>query len=251
MTSNVEKIEYYLGKDKFKDKYFKPEFPHAYKDITSKEMPFEEYQSTVLNLNSWFPDIEFKLNNLGYRSHFDYDLEELREKKIVLCFGCTDTFGMNHHYENTWPYLLSQGLKDYTVLNLGIIGASADTISRILIKITGVLNVDHVCILWPHNNRREFVSKEFTGIITTHDPVDIPFEDYWDFIDWKSDNYNFFKNFHLCKNLCENNQTNFHDLLINRFDKKVPFDYSGPYYALGENSHRAVANYFFKKINVN
>jgi hypothetical protein len=249
MNKDIKKIEYYLGKDHFKDKYFKKEFPPAYKDIHSRELSVEEYISKTLYLNHWYPNIEFKLNNLGYRSHFDYQLTDLIGKKIIACFGCTDTFGMNHQYEHTWPYLLSLEADNFTVLNLGIIGASADTISRILIKLTGVLEIEHACILWPHNNRREFVSKEYTGIITTHNQVDTPYEDYWDFIDWKSDNYNFFKNYHLCKNLCENKKIHFNELLINRFDKKVPFDYSGNYYALGPNSHCAIANYFFKKIN--
>lgn len=246
--NDIEKIEYYLGKDQYKDKFFRSEIPEAYADIKSNELKLEEYKSKILNLNQWYPDIEFKLNNLGYRSNFDYSVDELKDKKIVACFGCTDTFGMNLNYSDIWPTILSNEIKDFTVLNLGIIGASADTVSRILIKLSGVLELSHVCILWPHNNRREFVSKEYTGIITTHNKMDVPYEDYWDFIDWKSDNYNFFKNLHLCKNLCENKNINFNDLTINRFDKKVPFDYKGNYYALGVNSHRAIANYFSKKI---
>lgn len=248
--SPVEQIEYYLGKDKFKDKFFKPEFPFAYQDIHSDELTPEKLKSTRLYINSWYKDIPFDFNNLGYRSHFDFNLDELKGKNIILCLGCTDTFGMNVYYENAWPTVLSTDLKDYTVLNCGIIGASADTVTRIFTKISQVLSNDikFACVLWPHNNRREFVSKEFTGIVTTHNKFNTPFDEYWDFIDWKSDNYNFFKNKHAIENLSAANDIKLFDLTINRFDKKVPFDFSGPYYALGTNSHHAIANYFYKKI---
>ena len=247
---SVEKIEYYLGKDEFKDKYFKSEFPPAYQDIFSKQIKPEEYRSAVLKINQWCPDITFAFNNLGYRSNFDYSIEKFKNKKLILCLGCTDTFGLQLNYKDIWPTNLSEQMPDHVVLNMGIIGGSCDTISRVLVKITQVLGeeITAVCVLWPHNNRREFVSKEFTGIITSHDGEIIPYEDYWDFIDWKSDNYNIFKNKHLVTNIAKANNFSLFDLTINRFDKRVPFDFAGKYYALGPNSHHAISNYFYKKI---
>jgi hypothetical protein len=247
---SVEKIEYYLGKDEFKDVYFKPEFPAAYADVHSKKIVPEQYTSSVLKINEWYPEIEFKFNNLGYRSTFDYSVESLKGKKIILCLGCTDTFGMNLHYKDIWPTKLANQFADHVVLNLGIIGAGCDTVARVFTKITQVLGQEIVaaCIFWPHNNRREFVSKEFTGIITSHDGEAVPFEDYWDFIDWKSDNYNIFKNKHMVANIARANDIKLFDLTINRFDKRVPFDFAGNYYALGTDSHQAIANYFYKKI---
>lgn len=248
--TDVEKIEYYLGKDKFKDKFFKGEFPFAYQDIASKDTITEDKVSQRLFLNPWYPDISFDINNKGFRSHFDFNLEELKGKKIILCLGCTDTFGMNVYYEQAWPTILGDRLKDYTVLNCGIIGASADTVSRMFIKISQVLadEVKFVCLLWPHNNRREFVSKEFTKVLTTFDINTTPYDEYWDFIDWKSDNYNYFKNKHLVENIAKANDIKLFDLIINRFDKKVPYDYAGKFFALGKNSHLAISNYFYKKI---
>jgi hypothetical protein len=250
MDEQTKKIEYYLGKDKFKDIYFKTEFPHAYQDIKNKEFNLD-FKSKTLNFNKWYPEISFTINNLGYRSNIDYTIENLKNKKIILCLGCTDTFGMHLTNEETWPYILGNLNKDCLVLNCGIIGASADTISRVLTKILNLeeLNIDAVCIFWPHNNRREFVSKEYTKIITSFNVEDVPFDEYWDFIDWRSDNYNFFKNYHLCQYLCKSKEVKFLDLLINRFDKKVPFDHKGKFYALGPKSHIAIANYFFKKLS--
>lgn len=249
MDEQVKKIEYYLGKDRFRNLYFKTEFPHAYQDIKNKEFTVD-FKSKIVNMNRWNPNISFTINNLGYRSNIDFTIENLKDKKLILCFGCTDTFGMHLDNDKIWPTILENLEKDYLILNCGIIGASADTVSRILIKILNLdLNIHSVCILWPHNNRREFVSKEFTKIITSFDVEDVPFDEYWDFIDWKSDNYNFFKNLNLCRALCDSKKIKFYDLLINRFDKKVPFDYIGKFYAFGPKTHIAIANYFFKKLN--
>jgi hypothetical protein len=192
------------------------------------------------------------MNNLGYRSDEDYSVDAFRGKKLVLCFGCTDTLGMHDIKENTWPYILPNHIdSQYKVLNLGVIGASRDTIARLLIKLTGVLSdeINHVCILWPHPNRREFVSKEYTKIITSHDKHNLPYEEYWDYIDWRSNNYNMMKNKHLIKNVCSLNNIQLSDLEIERFDSKVPFDFSGEYNAFGRNTHTAIASYFAKIIN--
>jgi hypothetical protein len=251
--SDTELIEYYLGKDQFKDQYFSTStFPAAYGEISTENITIEKLKSEwVTTLNRWYPDIKFNFNNLGYRDDRDYSVEEFKNKKLIICFGCTDTVGRQLVKEKTWTHILSQKFTEYEVLNLGIIGASRDTISRILIQLTQVLGdeIKYACILWPHLNRREFVSKEFTKIITSHDRLDLPFEEYWDFIDWKSNNYNHFKNYHLIKNLCTVHDITLLDLELNRFDKKVPFDYLGKYFALGENSHVAIANYYEKLIN--
>lgn len=245
-----ELIEYYLGKDSFKDIYFRTdEFPAAYDEISAEGLHIEKLINEDFK-NPWFPDIEYKFNSLGYRDDKEYSVDEFRGKQLVICLGCTDTFGRHLHKEKIWPFLLSKGLPQYSVLNIGLIGASRDTISRKLIQLSQILSeeIKFVCILWPHPNRREFVSKEYTKIITTHDKTDLPFDDYWDFIDWKSNNYNQFKNYHLIKYLCSANNIQMLDLEIDRFDKKVPFDYAGKFYALGEKSHKAITNYFLKKI---
>lgn len=246
--NDVEKIEYYLGKDSFKDRYFKTkEFPLAAGEITTTVD--HTHISETVHINSWYPNIEFAFNNVGYRSSFDYTFESLKDKKVILCMGCTDTVGLHHDVGNIWPSLIHSN-DDYVVLNCGVIGAGADTVTRLAVSIVGGLGdaVKHICVLWPHNNRREFVSKQYTRMVTSHDVLAVPYEDYWDFIDWKSDNYNLHKNTHLIRNLCAANQIQLHDLNINRFDKKVPFDYSTRFFALGTNSHIAIANYFNRKI---
>lgn len=247
--SVIEQIEYYLGKDKFKDTFFKAGFPSAY-EICPVDLNPEIFKSSEVRANVWNKDIPFRMNNLGYRSDFDFSVESLKGKDLILCLGCTDTFGMHDYAENIWPGLLQKSFLNYTVLNLGIIGASRDTIARIVTRLTQVLSeeIKYVCILWPHPARREWVSKEYTKLVSSYNKDDVPFEEYWDFIDWKSNNYNSFKNYHLIKNACKSNDIEMLDLEIDRFDKKVPFDYRGPHFALGPNSHIAIANYFAKRI---
>lgn len=249
--TETEKIEYYLGKDRFKDIYFKSEFPDAYQDIRAIGIDPEEYKSSVKYINTVWPDMEFKFNNKGYRSNWDYHLEELTTKNnIILCLGCTDTFGMNIHYDDLWTTKLQNKATDKTVMNCGIIGASSDTIHRVLTKILSTLptQITDICLLWPHSTRREFVSKTFTHILKSSDYNHIPMEDYWSYMDWRSDNYNFFKNYHAVKALCDFKNIPLHDLNINRFDKKVPYDYSSPFFAFGPNSHTAISEYYYKKI---
>lgn len=250
ILSQSEQIEYYLGKDKFKDRYFKPEIPNPYTLIpSSRAGEYADHASSTQHINLFYPDLEFKFNNLCYRSDFDFHVEELNSKKLILCLGCSDTFGLHVDNRNAWPTLLSNQLSEYTVLNLGVIGSCPDTVSRLLVKVSSVLtSIDSVCILWPHYGGREFVSKEYTGIVTNHNILDVPYENYWDFIDWKSDNYNLFKNVHLVDAVCKSKGIRLFDLDINRFDKKVPYDYSSPHYALGKESYIAIANYFRKKI---
>jgi hypothetical protein len=248
--SQAEQIEYYLGKDKFKDRYFKPEIPNPYTIIPSERAKeYESYSSSTRNINAFYPNLEFQFNNLCYRSDFDFDVDELNTKRVILCLGCSDTFGLHVNYQSAWPSLLAGKLEDYTVLNLGVIGSCPDTVTRLLVKVASALtSIDSVCLLWPHYGGREFVSKEYTGIVTNHNLLDVPYENYWDFIDWKSDNYNLFKNYHLAKSICDSKNIRLFDLHINRFDKKVPYDYSSPHYALGRESYQAISNYFYKKI---
>lgn len=249
--TETEKIEYYLGKDRFRDIYFKAEFPHAYQDIHAVDIKPEEYTNCVKKMNSVYRDMEFKFNKQGYRSNWDYNIEELKEKdNIILCLGCTDTFGMNVYYDDLWATKLQNKIPDATVMNCGIIGASPETIHRFLVKVTQVLptQISHICLLWPHSARREFVSKTFTNIIKASDYNNIPMEDYWSYIDWKSDNYNFFKNYHAVKSICDAKNIKLYDLNINRFDKKVPYDFSSPMFAFGSKTHHAISEYFYKKV---
>lgn len=254
--SDVEKIEYYLGKDSYRDIYFGKKFPAAYDKINvghvaGDKATVDQLPNTVQRLNAYEPEITYAFNNLSYRSDFDYHVDDLLKREVIVCLGDTDTFGMALKKEDTWVDFIARNNPDKAVLNCGIIGAAPDTVSRVMVGIVNAIGpaIKGICILWPHTNRREFVSKLFTGIVGGTNRVYVPFEDYWDFIDWKSDNHNYFRNKHLTDNLAKANGIPLFDLLVNRFDDKVPFDYGTKFYALGKKSHAALGQYFHKKLN--
>jgi hypothetical protein len=111
--------------------------------------------------------------------------------------------------------------------------------------------VKHVCALWPVLSLREFVSKKFKcGIhnISTY----LPYEDWWDHIDWVSNNYNYQKNKIMLEQTVLSAGAKYHDLIINRQDKNTPTTYTsiqgGEFTELSTESHAAVAQYFIRKI---
>ena len=259
-----ETIEYYLGKDKFKNLYFKGKsLPGAYDLINDRK---NDYDLIIKNREATFfaasgtPEersFTSRINNLGYRDSIDYSIEDLQKfKKLFICVGCSDVLGPNLEDEYIWPNILQTkidefyGHNDFKVLNLGVLSGAPDTVSRILHGFVSCLsNISDACIVWPYTQRREFVSVQKTFIITGMTQInELPFPDYWNFIDWKSDSYNLHKNKIFCESFTKVNNINFHDLIINRYDKKVPFDFSSQLHALGKKSNAAVANYFFKKI---
>jgi hypothetical protein len=110
--------------------------------------------------------------------------------------------------------------------------------------------VKHVCVLWPVPSLREFVSKKFqSGVHTMSDLV--PYTNWWDHIDWVSNNYNYQKNRILLEQTAANNGAKYHDLIINRYDKnnKVTYNTIGIFTELTAESHLAIANYFLRKIH--
>ena len=55
----------------------------------------------------------------------------------------------------------------------------------------------------------------------------------------------------MMENICASHNIAYHDLYINRNDKKVPFDFVeyGVYSSIGPSTHQAIANYFNRKLN--
>lgn len=262
--SQTEQIEYYLGKDKFKNPFFgSKKLLGAYELFNDGLRDYEKLKSTKFELLANFGlSNEFrhtiKFNNLGFRQDFDYSLEYFKKfKQIVLCLGCSDTLCPNLTDDKIWPNLLQKKLNDYyqnddevLVLNLGIFSGACDSVVRLLINYVNLIpNITDVCVIWPNTNRREFVSIPKKMIISGTVPLsELPFIEYWNVMDWESDSYNFHKNKILAENFCATHNIQLFDLLLNRFFEKAQFDFSSYLFALGEKSNEALSNYYFKKI---
>lgn len=77
-------------------------------------IPFDSQERFDECLKNW-PDsihlqnylknpIKYKLNKYGFRTSSDFS----SEKSGNVFLGCSHTFGIGHHLENTWSYILSQ-----------------------------------------------------------------------------------------------------------------------------------------------
>ncbi|CAB4129079.1 hypothetical protein UFOVP112_177 [uncultured Caudovirales phage] len=246
-----ENIEYYLGKDRLKNLYFDRRIPAAW-DIPPRLSNTLSIKNS--NTTGFFrgDSKTYYYNNLGYRSNIDYTVDLLKDKRIILCLGDSDTFGVGVEYEEIWPTLIQQQTNS-VVLNISVPGISNDGITRIGVQTIQTLSnqIDAVLIHYPPMSLREFVSKKYKGGVHTHRNYNLPYEDWWDHIDWQSNNYNFNKNRILLESTCSAFNILFWDLYINREDSKVPYDFVeyGVYSSIGPHTHSAIANYFIKKLN--
>jgi hypothetical protein len=244
-----ENIEYYLGKDRLRNLYFAAEIPASWSIPTRIQNP-----APIKNANTvgFFKgdSTEYHYNNLGYRSKFDYVAEELAEKRVVFCVGDSDTFGIGIEHDKIWPNLIDT---EAAVLNLSVPGISTDGLARLVAQTVQTLgnSIDAVLIHYAPMSLREFVSKRYKGGVHTHRNYNLPYADWWDHIDWQSNNYNFNKNRLLMESICAQYNIAYYDLYINRDDKKVPFDFVeyGVYSSIGPATHQAIANYFSRKLN--
>ena len=209
-----------------------------------------ESANTTVSLNL----IEYKLNNLGYRSNFDYNVSELSQRELILVLGDSDASGRGVCFADMYSTKMQQQT-NYCVVNLGIPGVSGDGMSRVGVNSMLALGsaIKHVCVLWPVWSLREFVSKNFKcGVHTASECV--PYTDWWEHIDWVSNNYNYQKNKALIRQTALSIGAQYHDLMINRYDKNSVIKYieeqdkTTTFTELAPESHTAIANYFLKKI---
>lgn len=252
--SRDEQIEYYLGKDKFRNLFFKPGIPEAW----SIEFGHDEFKPGVKwkdlrNTCRVLDGIEFRFNNLGYRSNYDYHVDDLKIKKNILCLGDSDTFAPFLPYSQMWTTLLQEKLPDYNIVNLGMPGYASDTCARIGACVLQALDssVTHVISIASAEGRREFVTKDIKKIISWPFVItNVPYETYWDFIDWQSNNYNNYKNELLLENMTRARGGTYLSLMINGTGKSAKlFDGEhGIFGICGPMTHQAIANYFYKKI---
>jgi hypothetical protein len=249
----VDQIEYCLGKDSLPNLFWKPAIPNAWDIVTRKgiQLTGPTVHDTVLEQFG----ISYKFNNLGYRSNFDYNVEDLKTKELVLVLGDSDGLGRGVEFDSIFSSIIQQNV-DYTVVNLSVPSLSADGLARIASNSIHALGpaVKHVCVLWPGMSTREFVSKKFQGGIYT-EANETPYADWWDHIDWVNNNYNFQKNKTLLAAVVANSSAQFHDLLLNREANRVDGMFTKlpslnlRLTQLTRESHAAVGRYFIRKIH--
>lgn len=118
--------------------------------------------------------IKYKLNKQYFRTYDDFDVNE--PGNVFL--GCSHTFGIGNHLENTWSYLVNEQI-DGKFYNMGIPGASIQNVFSAFAYYVEKLTINNVFIFLPHPyrfveyhdsipytyNLSEIVSKSF---LSTH-----------------------------------------------------------------------------------
>lgn len=254
--SPTERIEYYLGKDRFRDRFWQGTLPRQW-DIPARGNSTYQFfspqskSSTVTDKKDL--TIEYSINDYGYRNHYDFGNLDINGRKIIACFGCSNVYGACVDYKKIWTSLLQQDLgEEYLVMNFGVPSLSNDGITRIGFRAMSALsgNIAASCVLWAPASLREFVTKRFQSGVHILDNNHLPYEEWWDHIDWVSNNYNYGKNRALLSSVAAAIGCEFVDLMINIDDEKYQFDLIefGNYHAIGEHTHRALADWYYKKI---
>jgi hypothetical protein len=96
--------------------------------------------------------IEYKLNNYGFRTPDDFNSED----RGNLFLGCSHTFGIGHHLENTWAYKVNQHVGG-KFWNVGIGGSGVMTHYRILSQLYKKLKIKNIFHYAPTYCRYEFI----------------------------------------------------------------------------------------------
>lgn len=106
--------------------------------------------------------ITYTYNSHGFRD------EEFDNRSCGIAFGCSFTHGTGIKQNQTWPCVLGN-LLDTHVWNLGIGGASLDTVFRISEYYINLLEPEFVSLLIPPSTRFEYYEYNRYAIATLHD----------------------------------------------------------------------------------
>lgn len=166
------------------------------------------WQPLNTHLTNWIlphsETVAYDFNHLGYRGSWtEADLDN-----SIWCFGDSQTAGMGLHEQQLWTTQLA-ALLDRKTINLGIAGASNDTIARTLLSATKHYRPSAVCVLMTAPNRREIIcdlgrSTFFPTATKFIDKLDKKlFNMYLDSIDDTSNSVNYDKNLILMQTRCQ------------------------------------------------
>ena len=251
--SPEEQIEYYLGKDRLPNLQWKPGiyYTNTISPGANIGLCNSESRNTTIHQDS----VSYKLNNFGYRADFDFNVDKLKDQEIILVLADSDGFGRGVEHADMYATKI-QNNTNMCVINLSIPRLSPDGVARVGVQAMLALGsaVKHVCVLWPIFSLREVVSKTYSSTVYINS-TNTPYEDWWKHIDWVSNNYNYQKNKLLLEQTAGNVGANYHDLIINRYDKDVPTTYNEiksrdkTFTELSAETHTAIANYYLRRIN--
>jgi len=232
---------------------------------------FIEYNWVDKNFN--LLPLYYKLDDAGFRI-FDNSKEE-----SIASLGCSYTYGMGVHLEQTWTYKLSR-LLNKPAWNFGIPGASQDLNYETLLRYLPEKNISDLFWLIPESSRDNLIvynkkAGEYIRVRIASNCEDRKLnhiknytaQDY--FKDCRISNTKLFtdtqKNIDAVENICRRYNIRLHKVLNplsisqsisdklldndNNFFKVQNYEISYDMTHLGVPFHDTVADYFYKKFN--
>lgn len=133
---------------------------YVLKDIWANPEKFEIPEYSYISYFDQY-NIEYYLNDAGYRLPSEKKVDELN-KKVIACFGCSNTKGDFIPYKDTWVSLLNEKLgNEWVCRNFGVSGGSMDSIARDIYLYTLRENKpEAICCFFPDIYRMEIYDIE-------------------------------------------------------------------------------------------
>jgi hypothetical protein len=152
--------------------------------------------------------IEYKFNSNGFRG------KDFESDNNAMFLGCSTTLGNGLSIEDTYSELISTEL-NLNCCNLGIDGASNDTVFRLFYVYFKKLNPKIVVVLSPFMERLEYITSNGPVILRptqlgkTTDKIDSRFKSFYTSIITEDDNFilNRDKNINSIESYCLKNKT--------------------------------------------
>lgn len=203
------------------------------------------WQKPLLDTNIMYPDesgkVHYKLNSLGYR---DKEWTDDVLNNSIWCVGHSDVFGMGVEEDQTWCRHL-QNLSGIDTVNLGIAGASWDTIARTIVCGLKTYRPKNIIIQATTPDRKEFITEKFQQIVLPSLPNNmLPHKNVWADHDNETSQYQIEKNIELIKAV-------YKDVIIfnipNRWDL-IRQDPAADNQHIGAATHLQVSQYLVQRL---
>jgi len=126
-------------------------------------LPMDTEELYLKNLKNRYEDLK---SNGWIDNHFTYDFnslgfrcKEFTDASSIMYLGCSYTIGIGLPVEHIWPELVSKEL-NLKCVNLGIGGASLDTVFRLCLGYIDKIKPKIIILLIPPGIRYELVSSD-------------------------------------------------------------------------------------------
>ena len=150
LTNDILKCRNNLDELNFEKNNTYPFIPCDSEELFNKNLERENRNYSLLYYLK--NPIKYSLNNEGFRTPDDFNSED--EGNVYL--GCSHTFGIGHHLENTWSYKLNQQIGG-KFWNLSVGGTGVATHFRLLFGYYKELKIKNIFHYAPKYPRYEFI----------------------------------------------------------------------------------------------